>query len=50
MKALPPSVKYICHIGAGYDSIDAVSCAKQGIDCAAFVMNMRDRIFRNCSL
>ena len=27
---LPPSVKFISHTGAGYDSIDAVACAERG--------------------
>ena len=31
---LPQSVKYICHIGAGYDSVDAVACAERGMDYA----------------
>ncbi|KAL2758973.1 hypothetical protein ACRALDRAFT_2058187 [Sodiomyces alcalophilus JCM 7366] len=29
--SLPPSVKFICHHGAGYDSIDVQACTKQGI-------------------
>lgn len=28
---LPKSIKFICHNGAGYDQIDAVACAKKGI-------------------
>ncbi|ROT41164.1 D-isomer specific 2-hydroxyacid dehydrogenase [Sodiomyces alkalinus F11] len=29
--SLPPSVKFVCHHGAGYDSIDVQACTKQGI-------------------
>lgn len=29
--SLPPSVKYICHNGAGYDSIDVAACSARGI-------------------
>ncbi|PYI05191.1 hypothetical protein BO78DRAFT_447854 [Aspergillus sclerotiicarbonarius CBS 121057] len=28
---LPPTCKYICHNGAGYDPIDVSACAKRGI-------------------
>jgi glyoxylate reductase len=29
--ALPSTVKFICHMGAGYDSIDIPSCSRRGI-------------------
>ncbi|KAK9365363.1 D-isomer specific 2-hydroxyacid dehydrogenase [Lipomyces kononenkoae] len=29
--ALPPSLKFICHNGAGYDMVDVNACAKKGI-------------------
>jgi glyoxylate reductase len=28
---LPPSLKFVCHNGAGYDNIDVSACAKKGI-------------------
>lgn len=31
VELLPPSLKYISHNGAGYDSIDAAACAARGI-------------------
>ncbi|KAK9236938.1 D-isomer specific 2-hydroxyacid dehydrogenase [Lipomyces kononenkoae] len=31
IEALPPSLKFICHIGAGYDMIDANELGKKGI-------------------
>ncbi|KAL2803183.1 D-isomer specific 2-hydroxyacid dehydrogenase [Aspergillus granulosus] len=31
IQQLPPSCKYICHNGAGYDPIDTNACAKRGI-------------------
>ncbi|ORY31252.1 D-isomer specific 2-hydroxyacid dehydrogenase [Naematelia encephala] len=31
IEALPESVKYICHNGAGYDQIDVEACTKRGI-------------------
>ncbi|KAJ5195679.1 hypothetical protein N7449_006158 [Penicillium cf. viridicatum] len=31
IERLPPSCKYICHNGAGYDPIDTSACAKRGI-------------------
>jgi D-3-phosphoglycerate dehydrogenase len=27
---LPPSLKYICHNGAGYDNIDVEACSSRG--------------------
>jgi hypothetical protein len=27
---LPPSVKYVCHNGAGYDNIDIAACTNRG--------------------
>ena len=29
--ALPSSVRFICHTGAGYDSVDADACATRGV-------------------
>jgi lactate dehydrogenase-like 2-hydroxyacid dehydrogenase len=31
LQALPSSLKYICHNGAGYDNIDVPACTKRGI-------------------
>jgi len=31
LEALPSSLKFICHNGAGYDQIDVKACAKRGI-------------------
>ncbi|KAF9874308.1 hypothetical protein CkaCkLH20_08291 [Colletotrichum karsti] len=31
VKKLPPSLKYICHTGAGYDQIDVDACTKRNI-------------------
>lgn len=31
ISALPPSLKYICHNGAGYDNIDVAACTTRGI-------------------
>ena len=31
LSALPSSLKYICHNGAGYDNIDIAACTKRGI-------------------
>ncbi|KAL9102490.1 MAG: hypothetical protein Q9163_002355 [Psora crenata] len=31
VNVLPSSVKYVCHNGAGYDSVDAEACAARGI-------------------
>ncbi|ORY62383.1 glyoxylate reductase [Pseudomassariella vexata] len=28
---LPPSLKFICHNGAGYDQVDVLACAERGI-------------------
>ncbi|KFY02617.1 hypothetical protein O988_02035 [Pseudogymnoascus sp. VKM F-3808] len=33
--ALPPSIKYICHNGAGYDNIDVPACTKKGISVSS---------------
>ena len=29
--SLPASLRYICHCGAGYDSVDAEACAQRGM-------------------
>ncbi|EOD49427.1 putative hydroxyisocaproate protein [Neofusicoccum parvum UCRNP2] len=34
VQALPSSLKYICHNGAGYDNIDVVACSAKGISVA----------------
>lgn len=31
LSALPKSVKFVCHNGAGYDSVDVLACTKHGI-------------------
>ncbi|RAL02202.1 D-mandelate dehydrogenase-like dehydrogenase [Aspergillus ibericus CBS 121593] len=31
LAVLPPSLKYICHNGAGYDNIDIAACTEKGI-------------------
>ena len=31
LAVLPPSVKYICHNGAGYDNLDVATCSEKGI-------------------
>ncbi|EAA33211.1 hypothetical protein GE21DRAFT_5482 [Neurospora crassa] len=52
ISALPPSIKYICHVGAGYDAISIPACTARGIrvsntpsavdeataDCALFLL------------
>lgn len=30
VQALPSSLKYICHNGAGYDNIDVGACSEKG--------------------
>lgn len=30
VQALPSSLKYICHNGAGYDNIDVAACTSKG--------------------
>ncbi len=30
ISALPESIKYICHNGAGYDNIDVAACSRRG--------------------
>ncbi|PYI08076.1 hypothetical protein BO78DRAFT_395951 [Aspergillus sclerotiicarbonarius CBS 121057] len=32
LAVLPPSLKYICHNGAGYDNIDVAACTEKGMD------------------
>ncbi|KAL1632713.1 hypothetical protein SLS56_003410 [Neofusicoccum ribis] len=34
VQALPSSLKYICHNGAGYDNIDVAACSAKGISVA----------------
>lgn len=31
MSALPPSLRFICHNGAGYDQIDVSACSARGV-------------------
>jgi glyoxylate reductase len=61
LDALPDSVKFICHMGAGYDSIDVAACTRRGIfvsncphvvdeataDCALFLILATLRGFNN---
>lgn len=35
LDALPKSLKYICHNGAGYDNIDVPACTKRGISVSS---------------
>lgn len=35
VKILPPSLKYICHNGAGYDNIDVAACTEAGIQVSS---------------
>ena len=30
LSVLPPTVKFICHNGAGYDNIDVEACTRRG--------------------
>lgn len=35
LSALPKSVKYVCHNGAGYDNIDVPACTQKGISVSS---------------
>jgi glyoxylate reductase len=35
VKALPESLKFICHNGAGYNNIDIAACTKRGISVSS---------------
>lgn len=35
LAALPPTLKYICHNGAGYDNIDIGACTERGIEVSS---------------
>jgi D-3-phosphoglycerate dehydrogenase len=36
---LPPSLKYICHNGAGYDNIDVAACTSRGLSPLPFAFS-----------
>ena len=38
---LPPSLKYICHNGAGYDNIDVAACTSRGLPLHPFAFSMQ---------
>lgn len=42
LDALPKSLKYICHNGAGYDNIDVPACTKRGISVSSTPIAVND--------
>ncbi|KAF2019767.1 hypothetical protein BU24DRAFT_419391 [Aaosphaeria arxii CBS 175.79] len=42
LEALPSSLKYICHNGAGYDNIDIPACTKRGISVSSTPVAVND--------
>jgi len=42
ISALPSSLKYICHNGAGYDNIDIPSCTDRGIQVSSTPVAVND--------
>lgn len=38
---LPPSLKYICHNGAGYDNIDVAACTSRGLPSLSIAFSTR---------
>ncbi len=42
LEALPKSLKYICHNGAGYDNIDVRACTARGISVSSTPMAVND--------
>ncbi|PSN72139.1 D-isomer-specific 2-hydroxyacid dehydrogenase-like protein [Corynespora cassiicola Philippines] len=42
LDALPKSLKYICHNGAGYDNIDIPACTKRGIAVSSTPIAVND--------
>lgn len=42
LDALPASLKYICHNGAGYDNIDIAACTERGIAVSSTPIAVND--------
>lgn len=42
LDALPKSLKFICHNGAGYDNIDIPACTKRGIQVSSTPVAVND--------
>jgi lactate dehydrogenase-like 2-hydroxyacid dehydrogenase len=42
IEALPESLKFICHNGAGYDNIDIGACTKRGIQVSSTPIAVND--------
>jgi lactate dehydrogenase-like 2-hydroxyacid dehydrogenase len=42
IEALPSSLKFICHNGAGYDNIDVAACTKRGIQVSSTPVAVND--------
>lgn len=42
LDALPSTLKYICHNGAGYDNIDIPACTKRGIAVSSTPVAVND--------
>lgn len=42
LEALPKSLKFICHNGAGYDNIDIAACTKRGIAVSSTPVAVND--------
>ncbi|KAK4986077.1 hypothetical protein LTR50_005537 [Elasticomyces elasticus] len=42
VQALPSSLRYICHNGAGYDNIDVPACSERGIEISSTPIAVND--------
>ena len=42
LDALPKSLKFVCHNGAGYDNIDVAACTKRGISVSSTPIAVND--------
>lgn len=42
VQALPKSLKYIAHNGAGYDNIDVAACSDRGIQVSSTPLAVND--------
>lgn len=42
LDALPPTLKFICHNGAGYDNLDVAACTKRGIAVSSTPVAVND--------
>lgn len=42
LDALPKSLKYVCHNGAGYNNIDVAACTKRGISVSSTPIAVND--------